>query len=149
MITYPTTLKLSDPDSVGVIPASDLSYIKTRNRLSIFNSVLKQFRDSGITKSELAARLGKDAGQLSRLLGAPGNWTLDTVAELLWAMSGTRVRGLDLDKPLLKAKRNSTAPAWAVGNPEITRSYGPAGVATVAPREFGTKTSNTASALTI
>ncbi|MDQ0558669.1 hypothetical protein QO004_000444 [Rhizobium mesoamericanum] len=37
----------------------------------------------------LAARLGKDPAQISRLLGAPGNWTIDTVAELLFAVDGS------------------------------------------------------------
>ena len=34
----------------------------------------------------LAKRIDKDLGQVSKLLGSPGNWTLDTVSDLLLGM---------------------------------------------------------------
>lgn len=38
------------------------------------------------TRSQLAKRTGKDRSQISRLIGAPGNWTFATVARLFLAM---------------------------------------------------------------
>jgi DNA-binding phage protein len=55
-------------------------------------------REKGWTQDRLARRLGKNKGQVSRILNNPGNWTLDTVADLFAAMG---VRMFDLDvRPL-------------------------------------------------
>lgn len=112
MTSFPRRIALADPAKTKPIPGSDLAYIRTRNRLSAFNAVKDEFQRSGITQKELAERLNMNAGQLSRLLGAPGNWTLDTVAELLWAISGARTT-YPLEFPLTKAKRNNTRPSFA------------------------------------
>lgn len=103
--------RLSDPNRGGKISGLDLAYIRTRHRLEAFKTVQNEFQRSGISQVELAERLGKDRGRLSKLLGAPGNWTLDTVAELLWAISGSRAV-FALDYPLEKSARNDNRPHW-------------------------------------
>lgn len=130
MITSRTTRKLSEPTGNAPIPKSALAYIKTRNRLDAFSTVHREFKRSGIAQATLADRLGMDAGQLNRLLGAPGNWRLDTGAVLLWGISGGRIR-YSVDYPLRKPVRNQTGPSWRADNPEYLRqvSNSPAGSA--------------------
>lgn len=73
----------------GDEPLSDyaLGYLNERVRNSFYDYVLRRFHAAaerdGLTKARLAKRLGIAPARVSRLLGAPGNWTLDTVSELL------------------------------------------------------------------
>ena len=70
-------------------PLSDyaLGYFNERVRNSFYDYVLRRFHEAaeqeGLTKAKLARRLGLEPARVTRLLGAPGNWTLDTVSELL------------------------------------------------------------------
>lgn len=73
----------------GDEPLSDyaLGYLNERVRNSFYDYVLRRFHTAaerdGLTKARLAKRLGIAPARVTRLLGAPGNWTLDTVSELL------------------------------------------------------------------
>lgn len=106
----PTTL--SDPNVGLPISQSDLAYVRTRNRLTAFKAVREEFRRSNLSQSQLAERLKMDAGRLSRLLSAPGNWTMDTMADLMWAISGARIK-YSVEYPLQKPQRNATKPDWS------------------------------------
>ena len=73
----------------GDNPLSDyaLGYLNERVRNSFYDYVLRRFHEAaereGLTKAKLARRLRIAPARVTRLLGAPGNWTLDTVSELL------------------------------------------------------------------
>lgn len=73
----------------GDEPLSDyaLGYLNERVRNSFYDYVLRRFHEAverdGLTKAKLARRLGLEPARVTRLLGSPGNWTLDTVSELL------------------------------------------------------------------
>jgi len=72
------------------IPPEKRAYFQTRLRNRLFSYVLSKFVDEqkkGLTKAALARRIGKTPDVVSRLLGAPGNWTLDTVSDLLLGIS--------------------------------------------------------------
>jgi len=73
------------------ISAGRLGYFRARlkNRLHaiVFDEFVRLEKTSGLTRRQLAARIGKKAEQITRWLGAPGNWTLDTVSDLLLAMN--------------------------------------------------------------
>lgn len=85
MTTFPaiTTLLDKDPINIGV-----LAYMRERHRGHVYDLVLGEFESSAITKAALARRLGRAPEVISRWLGAPGNWTLDTVSDLLFAICG-------------------------------------------------------------
>lgn len=72
-----------------------LGYFRANAASEFHQYVLEKFlnyqRETGITKAQFAASIQKDAGQLNRLLGAPGNWTLETIADLLLGM-GEKIR---------------------------------------------------------
>jgi hypothetical protein len=82
-----------------------------RAKRRAYNLVIREFKKSGISKAELARRLGKGADRVSKMLAGPGNWTIATVSELLFAICGGEPKW-DLAFPLDKAKRNDTRPEW-------------------------------------
>ena len=86
------------------IPAEKLEYLSERFRNDLYDFVLQKFMEQGekrgLNQAQLARRLSYDPGRLNRLLGAPGNWTLGTVSDLLVGISSesldlqaTEVRG--------------------------------------------------------
>ena len=74
------------------IPEGKLEYLRERLRNDLYDFVVGKFlaeREArGLSKAQLARRLDCDPGRLTRLLGAPGNWTLATVSDLLVGISG-------------------------------------------------------------
>jgi hypothetical protein len=66
---------------------------------------MRELSRSGITRAELARRLGKGADRVSRMLGGPANWTIITLADLLFAIGGG-VPAYGVDYPLDRPRRN-------------------------------------------
>lgn len=106
-----TMHSLSKPIGRERISTSAIAYVQTRTKMRAFNTVHKQFRKSGLSQAELASRLGKGTDRINKILSAPGNWTLDTIAELLFAINGGVV-SFDVAFPMDAAKRNDTRPRW-------------------------------------
>lgn len=80
---------LSEIQGEAAISPGTLAYLCERVRNDFYDYVMSRFRDeeaSGLTKTDLARRIGKTPDRISHILGAPGNWTLDTVTELLIAI---------------------------------------------------------------
>jgi hypothetical protein len=111
VITSQTTSSLSKPEGDDRVPLGNLGYFQARNRNRIYEAVLKEFAQSGISQATLARRLGKKPDVICRWLGAPGNWTLDTVSDLLFAISGAEAK-YEITHPLEASPSNSVAPAW-------------------------------------
>lgn len=88
------------PISVGT-----LSYFRARLKNRLFDLVLRKFLErearDGLTKAELARRLGKRPEVITRLLAAPGNWELETVSDLLLGISAEELTATSsrLEKP--------------------------------------------------
>ena len=62
---------------------AERAYFQERCRNRVYDVVVTAFLESGIKKAELAKRISKRPEQLTRLLSNPGNWTLDTISDLL------------------------------------------------------------------
>ena len=79
------------------IPESTLAYFRARlqNRLHalVLEAFIKQSEEKQLTQIELAERIGRAPEQVNRWLGAAGNWTLDTISDLMVGI------GIDLDDP--------------------------------------------------
>ena len=77
----------------------------------MYDVVIKEFKRSGLSQADLARRLGLGTDRVCRLLGGPGNWTLDTSSDLLFAISGAEpVYGLAY--PLDRPASNRQLPDW-------------------------------------
>jgi transcriptional regulator with XRE-family HTH domain len=83
---------MSPPVPGEKVPSVTSRYFNARNRRRSFDFLTRKFKESGITRAELAVRTGKSRALISRLLGQPGNLTADTMAELLFAMSGEEIQ---------------------------------------------------------
>lgn len=116
---------------LGRNPVSEreLYYFRQRLKNRIFQSAIAFFAEKaesqGLTKREVALRLSKDPAQITRWFSGPGNWTLETVSDLLLAMDSEldcRIEPLhlgsaeskvqlewDSDKPRTRTTRD---PAW-------------------------------------
>jgi len=101
---------LSEIAEGAPIPAATLAYFQERLRNRLHQLVLREFvrqeGANGLTKAALALRLGKRPEQITRWLGAPGNWTLDTVSDLLLGMGLEPTFGM---KNVIEARAVSSA----------------------------------------
>jgi len=81
---------LTEVLSGSQISVGTMAYFRAKLRYALHEVVLREFikqEDSNrINKAELARRIHKKPEQVSRWLGAPGNWTIDTVSDLLLGM---------------------------------------------------------------
>jgi transcriptional regulator with XRE-family HTH domain len=104
------------------IPKHKLAYFRARLRNRIYDLVISEFaklqEEKGVSKADLANRIGRDAAQISRWLSAPSNWTLDTISDLLIAMRaelqlGVQVVGAQVQssEPHLAAKTRTISVA--------------------------------------
>jgi hypothetical protein len=70
-----------------VISPGTLAYIEARAKNRFYDYVLRKFLEreerDGFTKADLARRIGRRPEVITRWLGAPGNWTIETAAVLL------------------------------------------------------------------
>ena len=71
------------------IPVEKLSYFRERFRDHLYEFVVEEFmrrEQEGLTRAQLARRINKRPEQITRWLGSPGNWTLETASDLILAI---------------------------------------------------------------
>lgn len=107
-----TTNWLNRPDHPERTSLDAEAYMRSRNQSLAHQMILAEFRKSGISQAELAKRTGKGPDIISRLIGRPGNWTLNTLSDLLFAMSAA-APSYSVSYPLSVTPANQTRPAWA------------------------------------
>ena len=96
------------------IPLGTLSYFRERFRDHLYELVMEEFlkrdMETGLTRADVARRIGRRPEQITRWFGAPGNWTLETVSDLLLAIakSEPEVRLLPLDGRPVRNYRGQT-----------------------------------------
>lgn len=87
MSTFQNPSILSEVIEGKPIPASTLVYFRAflKNRLHslILREFLKQNRDKGLTQKDLGERIGHKPEQINRWLSAAGNWTFDSLSDLM------------------------------------------------------------------
>lgn len=111
MNTSRTIARLSEPIGDNRIPPNSLVYMQERTKLKLFDLIHERLSASGLSQADLARRLGKGTDQVCRLLGAPGNWTLETVSNLLFAIEGGFLKP-EVIYPFREARRNDTIPHY-------------------------------------
>jgi hypothetical protein len=110
-VTYSQTSTLVEPSGEDRVPDGSVGYFAARNRRKIYSTVIKEFKDSGLSQIQLAKRLGKRPEVICRWLSGPGNWGLDTVSLLLFGISGGEL-AYTVAHPLRQSPRNYKTPEW-------------------------------------
>jgi len=115
MSTSKTTSFLSEIAERKPIPSHKLAYFQARLRHNLYDFIISRFQEmektEDLTKAELARRIGCEPALITRRLGAPGNWTLDTVSDLLIGIAGEELD--PQSKSVLgRAKRNYDGRNW-------------------------------------
>ena len=92
------------------IPVGTLAYFQQRLKNRIHEELVDQFieaRDGrGLTKAELARKLGKKPEQITRWLSVPSNLRLETISDLLLAI-GALEPVVECQSAISKPKSNS------------------------------------------
>lgn len=98
-------------DGKKSIPVGRLSYFRERQRNRLYDLIITRFmekeKNSGFSKADLARRLNKRPEQITRLLSTPGNWTLNTLSDLMLAICEGELE-FSVSTLNEKPKRNST-----------------------------------------
>jgi hypothetical protein len=106
---------LSELETGSPIPLEKRAYFHARVLNSFYQFVLQKFleeeRTGRLTKAELARRIEKRPEVVSRLLGAPGNWGLETATDLLLGICGEELRPAS-SSLLGRATRNYDHAGW-------------------------------------
>jgi transcriptional regulator with XRE-family HTH domain len=100
MSTSPTT-SLSEPTGSDKVPRGTFAYFRARLKHRVYSLLIGEFKRSKLSQADLCRRLDMEPAQLSRLLSGPGNLTLETTSDLLFAMSGAEL-SLSTAYPLAK-----------------------------------------------
>jgi len=104
MSISPTSI-LSKPEGSNKVPTSTFAYLRARFRHRVYTLIIGLFKKSALSQADLARRLGYDPAQLSRLLSGPGNLTLDTISDILFAIGGLEL-GISVSDPLGAKNKN-------------------------------------------
>jgi transcriptional regulator with XRE-family HTH domain len=116
MPTSRSASALRKPSGDEVISPGTFAYLRAQSQASVYDLVLAELARSGITKATLARRLGLSPAGVSKLLQGPRNWTVDTVTDLLFAISGGMI-SWSVDRSLDQPATESHLPDWlARGN---------------------------------
>jgi hypothetical protein len=113
--TSAKTTSMFKPNANEKVPDWTLAFFRQRNKNRIHDLVIKSMKKFGISQAELARRLGRRPDVVCRWIGAPGNWTLDTVSDLLFAISGLEV-AYEVGSPLDGPTRNFESPDWLMNS---------------------------------
>ena len=101
------------------IPLEKRAYFHARVLNNFYQYVLRKFleeeRAGRLTKADLGRRIERAPAVITRLLGAPGNWGLETATDLLLGICGEEL--VPDSTPLIgRACRNYQH--WGSNNPE-------------------------------
>jgi hypothetical protein len=102
------------------IPAERRAFLQERLRTRLYDLILSEFiehqsRNPAFTKAALARRIGSRPEIINRILSSPGNWTIDTISNLLAGISGAEL-GLSANKFSEYHVANHTRPEWLIAD---------------------------------
>lgn len=115
MLVVNTGQSLATRPAARPITEEGKGYARTAVRLKVARTIWTLWDNlrehEGVDQTWLVERLDSNKGRVSRLLNNPGNWTLDTVADLLEAMEARLT--------LVQAKRYRDVDAASTVDPSL------------------------------
>jgi hypothetical protein len=82
---------LSERLSESPMSSGTLAYFRERFRIRMHEFLLREFRraeEAGLTRTQLATKLGKRPELITRVLAGPSNLTLDRISDFLVGLGG-------------------------------------------------------------
>jgi hypothetical protein len=93
-----------------------LAYLHARASSKWYEYIVGKFqtaaKEENLTQAQLARRIGKTPEVVNRLLGSPGNWTLETISSLLAGICGEELEPQSL--PLLGRTPRNMSPTGLI-----------------------------------
>jgi DNA-binding phage protein len=112
--SQPTSF-LSEIHEGAPIPLNKLAYFRARTRYNLFDYIVTKFKEieaqTGLSKAELARRIGCKPELITRRLSAPGNLTIDTISDLLIGIAGEELIPKSISV-LNRSKKNVDEKSW-------------------------------------
>ncbi len=108
MTTSQKTPIQSELEGDAPLSPGTLGYLCANTRDAYFDYVHQKLAEAearGVKRKDIARRMGKSPARFSHIIGAPGNWTLDTITELLAAIAGEELIPASL--PLLRQRNHN------------------------------------------
>ena len=126
MTTHQTRF-LSELSGDEPISEGTLAYLGARAKDRLYDYVIKKFMEKekdGFTRADLARKIGKRPEVITRYLGSPGNWTIETISHLLAGICAEELEPYSVSF-LNRSPRNYTGDEWlhelgATSNPSNT-----------------------------
>jgi len=87
--TSRTTSVWTEFDESSQLSKKALGYFRGRLSNKLYQLVINEFKkreSAGFSRAKLARRIRKKPEQITRLLSGPGNWTIETVSDLMLGM---------------------------------------------------------------
>ena len=115
-LALPTTYqrRSTSDTNINALSVAERSYFQDRLKNRLYDLIIELFMQreaDGFTKAELARVLDKRPEQVSRLLANPGNWTLDTISDLLLGICKAELE-LGVSYPFEKKRVPEKRPTW-------------------------------------
>lgn len=107
------------------IPVEKYAYFRDRLRGRIYELLIEEYlaaKEHGASKKKLAQRMGRRPEQITRILSAPGNLTLDTISDFILAVSDGEL-GISVERFSDQAPRNSGCSDWLLSSNYITPQF--------------------------
>lgn len=109
-------------DPRSEIPPEVLSYFRAWIKDQLHDLVVHEFLKQkserpDLTQAEIARRLGRRPEQINRWLATPGNWTLETVSDLLFAIANCTATVSVQPIELRNVRNHPAGPDWAINLP--------------------------------
>lgn len=92
------------------LPEGKLAYFRERQKNALYDFIVSGFlekeRMGELSRASLARRINKKPEQITRWLNTPGNWTLDTVSDLMLGIFGSELKFSEHQLSNNRATRN-------------------------------------------
>lgn len=106
-------------------PAESRHFVRDMAMLTVTAAIIQEMESQGVTRTQLAERVGCTKAFISQVLNGSRNMTLRTIADLAWAL-GKEIHGVSLrdigTTMVSRDAMNNHLDHWSVANLQVVSS---------------------------